>query len=147
MMALAKVPQRELWDQRQGESDSAYSRYLVYRNLGPARSLTRAYAVYLGQAAQGGEPLLAPGAWKKDCARWKWVERAATWDVATLSEAGAQAVAAFVALIREVSLRLLEATQNGDLRPQTWEEVLETIEILGRHVPSELVLKAAERPG
>jgi hypothetical protein len=147
MMALAKVPHGEPWDQQQGESDACYIRYLIYLTIGPARSLTRAYAVYLGQAAQGGEPLLVPGAWKKDCARWKWTERAAAWDIAMLSEAGGGAVAAFVALVREVSLRVLEATQNGDLRPQTWAEVLETIEIIGRHVPSELVLKAAERPG
>ena len=35
-----------------GEPQAAYARFLIYRNLGPARTLEAAYRVYLGDQAQ-----------------------------------------------------------------------------------------------
>src|SRR5262249_28786381 len=47
------------WDQQPDEPDAAYSRFLMYRNLGPARTLDAAFANFLragGKNERDGTP-------------------------------------------------------------------------------------------
>jgi hypothetical protein len=43
--------QRQPWEQQPGEPDAAYVRFLVYRNLGPGRTLRLASATLTGRSA------------------------------------------------------------------------------------------------
>jgi hypothetical protein len=110
-MTPATAPTPQPWDRLPGEPAAAYARFLVYRNLGPARTLERAYAAYAG-VPEGTERPLVPGRWRKDSAAWRWVERSREWDIVMLSQAGREAVAAFAAAVQQVSERLLAAVAD-----------------------------------
>lgn len=40
---MKKQAKRKAWEQLPDEPDSAYARFLMYRNLGPARSIDAAF--------------------------------------------------------------------------------------------------------
>jgi len=58
------------WDRRKGEPAPAYARFLIYRNLGPRRSLAQAQEVC-------GVSL---GRLKQLSGQWSWPARALAWD-------------------------------------------------------------------
>jgi hypothetical protein len=128
------------WDRQTGEPPAAYARFLIFRALGPARSLGGAYGVYLGEP-DAKRP--APGRWRRDSVRWSWQERAVAWDIDQLSTQGIAAIAAFVAAVNKASLCLLEAMFDPNIRIADWGQIAELLEVIGRHVPTELVAKAA----
>ncbi len=66
----AKPSQLMPWEQRRGEPATAYTRFVTYRSLGPARSLAQA-------AEQCGVSL---GRLKQLSSEWNWHSRAAAWD-------------------------------------------------------------------
>ena len=90
------------WDQQPGEPAAAYARFLVYRGLGPCRSLDKAARAY------GGSKGRAPGNWFREAAAWKWQERAQAWDIATFAEVGKRAVVAYLALIEGIATRAID---------------------------------------
>src|SRR5262249_19161052 len=137
---FANTP-KQPWDRRRGESNSAYAHFLLYRNLGPARSIDRAYAAYQAtsevndiatdeDAARRGKTRRAPGNWWKEAAAYEWESRAAAWDVAVLADTGRRAVAAFCALVEQTSLRCLAAVLNGEIAPEDWTKLIKTIRTL-----------------
>ena len=65
------------WDRLVTEGDAAYAAFLVYRNLGPTRSLSVAYAMHT--KSKPGEKQVG-GSWRKWCAANRWPERSAAWD-------------------------------------------------------------------
>jgi hypothetical protein len=67
-----------LWERQPGESTQAFAAFVIYRDLGAARSLRASYARQKG--VEDGPELRANGrlyAWSAD---HNWVERAAAWD-------------------------------------------------------------------
>ena len=62
---------RALWERQQGESEKAFEAFVTYRDLGPARSLTK-----VSQELNKSRTLL--GRWSS---RWRWVHRTAAWEV------------------------------------------------------------------
>lgn len=68
-----------LWDQLLDESARAYACFLVYRDLGPDRSLDKAFT--RAQEAQEGTRK-APGCWHQWSGKYRWPERAQAWDAA-----------------------------------------------------------------
>ncbi|NIM04493.1 MAG: hypothetical protein GTN69_02420, partial [Armatimonadetes bacterium] len=66
----ARNSARMPWDRRKGEPASAYGKFLIYRNLGPKRSLARA-------AEQCDVSL---GRLKQLSVEWSWLARALAWD-------------------------------------------------------------------
>lgn len=126
------------WEQLQGESNQHYSWFLAYRNLGPTRSLDRAY-----QVTKSNKEAQAPGAWGDTSARYRWPARAAAWDVQVLTEAGAAVVVRFVDAMRE----LAEQTISG-LRahpPASFSEALRAMEALSQLIPAESIAAVQER--
>src|SRR5688572_8587599 len=118
--ATSGTPPLRPWDRLDDEPAGAFTRFLVYRNLGPARSIEAAHRL-VAEAAKGGERRAkAPGAWQRAARRFRWRERAAAWDVHNLTNAGREAVAAFVAAVTEAAARTLRAMAGSDVRPQTW---------------------------
>ncbi len=64
-----------LWDRLKEESYPAYRAFLVYRDLGPARSIDSAWRKH--QAKRKGN---APGNWNDWCRKFSWVDRASAYD-------------------------------------------------------------------
>lgn len=126
------------WEQLHGESNLHYSWFLAYRNLGPARSLDRAYAAF-----KRDETLQAPGNWADASARLCWPERATAWDVHVLTEAGAAVVVRFVDAMRE----LAEQTIRGlrEYPPASFSEALRAMEALSQLIPAEAIAALSER--
>jgi hypothetical protein len=114
---------RQGWDQQEGEPDAAYVRFLIFRNLGPARALVAAYQTFLtdlDEASEGVEKR-APGQWHADCRTYDWVSRSRAWDIAMLSEHGKESIVAFNDAIRRGVLKLCSgiSSMNG---PESWDQ-------------------------
>ena len=72
-------PERNPWDQMEGEPDRWYGRFQLYLELGFTRTVTTAAAAAGRQAC--GEPFERGGNWSYISRRWRWRERAHAWDV------------------------------------------------------------------
>lgn len=125
------------WEQLQGEPNQHYSWFLAYRNLGPSRSLDRAY-----QVMKGNKEVQAPGPWASASSQWRWVERAAAWDVHVLSEAGAAVVVRFVDAMRELAEQTIVGLRSHP--PASFSEALRGMEALANLVPAEAVAVAQQ---
>jgi hypothetical protein len=136
---------RNSWDKRRQESKEAYSWFLIYRNLGPARSVPRAYAVYTGAAAKGSERQEPSGAWTQACSAHNWTERAVDWDIANLVKTGEVAIAGFVGLLHEATGRTLRALSNKVAAPKSWAEILQALTTLGQFFPDEALARVQNR--
>lgn len=133
------------WEQREDESDAAYARFLVYRNLGPARSLDAAYALVATKRVKSrGSPKIdtarrASGQWVQDSAAFDWAARATAWDVQVLTEVGRRAVVNFIHALELVSLKTLNELLNPKRRPANWHQLMEAVNLLGSFIPAETV--------
>jgi hypothetical protein len=128
------------WDQCEGESDAAYARFLIYRNLGPSRSLDLAYrTVQEGQdGAPEGAERRAPGRWHNDSRTFAWVERARAWDIAMLAEHGQDAVLAFVGCLKQAAVKVLRSLDRLD-GPADWKTAMESLNVLSSLIPAETI--------
>lgn len=89
--------ERKPWEQQSGEPDAAYIRFQFYRNLGPCRTLTKAFVAAMesvGEDPKSVKRRRVPGLWHDDCRVYHWVNRVHKWDIHTLDEAGEKTVAA-----------------------------------------------------
>lgn len=74
------------WMQMEGESDQAYAAFLLFRDIGPGRTMAaavRAAEKDKGPEKPGAGPkkaLCAPGNWKRWKARYHWDARAEAFD-------------------------------------------------------------------
>jgi hypothetical protein len=122
------MQQQRPWDRQAEESAVLYTQILVYRDLGPARSLDRAYRRYLskfdlGVATKGTQ---APGSMREAAVRLRWIERAEAWDVWRLETYGRRIAPLFTAALERVTRRMYDAA--GRLKPgqKGWRDVLDT---------------------
>lgn len=129
---------RQPWDQQPGEPPEAYARFLVYRNLGPARTIEAAYKAN-AEGRKSGKPVSRSGHWEEDSRTHNWVERSTRWDIHNLTTAGAGAVAKFVRIIDLVALRSLEALEDGNIKPTDWAGLVNALDKLGAYIPAETV--------
>lgn len=65
------------WDQQENETARAYEAFCVYRNLGTARTLEKAWAIF---APEGEKNLPMPSTFQGYSSRHQWVKRARAWD-------------------------------------------------------------------
>jgi hypothetical protein len=134
-----------LWDQQEGEPDAAYAHFLIYRNLGPGRSLDAAYvtanpAARRSKTQQGR----AAGNWGAESSRWHWVERADAYDVHVAILVGERAIAAQLALVDTLTPRAQQVAATCE--PQTWRELLDTLDVLRDAIPEVAVATLLARP-
>ncbi len=66
------------WERRPEESGRAYSAFVLYRDLGPTRSLAAAYAA--SRHPGGGVAKKAASHWEEWSSAYDWVERAEAYD-------------------------------------------------------------------
>ncbi len=139
------------WDQQQGESKEAYARFLIYRNLGPARSIDVAYAAAQSLAAKrvkSRQPAKrASGQWMKDSVNYNWPERAAAWDIEVFSEAGQRVVINFISILEVLSRNTLEALANPRVKPHSLKSIMTLVGILGAYIPAETVAALRDYSG
>jgi hypothetical protein len=127
MASKPKTP-KQPWDQQKGEPPAAYARFLAYRNLGPVRTLESAYAAH--SRAKKGEKKHIPGNWSVEAVKWDWRGRALAWDVSTLVSSGQETAVAVVEAVHRLATKALAALDRADLVPESWAQVLETMQAL-----------------
>lgn len=102
----------EQWDQQPGEPGPAYQAFVVYRDLGVARSLDAAYRksheAQRGRDGGADAPSgkRASGRWRTWCQAYRWAERAGAWDgrLATVAQQATEKMVATVATERTALL-------------------------------------------
>lgn len=146
---MADEPTPKLWSQLQDESDTAYIRFLIYRDLGPARSIDAAYAAHQGEEAAKGSKRQqrAPGQWTNDSAQYRWPERARAWDRALLVDLVPEAAGMIFHAVNETARATLQQLQSGKLRPRTWPQLMGTVTILASFISPETIRAAIDHAG
>ena len=139
--------ERQPWDQMQGEPDEHYVGFLAYRNLGPGRSVAAAYALTVRKRLKKSKPKAASGEWSKACTQWNWPERAAKWDIATLSAAGWKVVALFTAALEAYARKVVAVLQEENIRPKGWKGATEAMSVLSSFIPPETFSAICANPG
>src|SRR4051812_28654053 len=79
------------FERQPGESDRAFGAFRAFRDLGSARSVSKAYRQQTGNEPATGQ---APGHWNEWSRRFRWHERATRWDCYVDAEARAAQVQA-----------------------------------------------------
>lgn len=132
--------EKRAWEQREGEPNEAYARFLVYRNLGRARSLESAYSLDSGQAAKKSRKKQSiSGQWTSDSTAYDWVERATAWDIEMLIIHGADVVLDFIEAMRNYANKTLRASFGEGLTPRDWGELTNALNTLGKFIPADTV--------
>jgi hypothetical protein len=141
----------EPWEQLRGEPQESFNRFLFYRNLGPARSLSRAYRHYLqslppdpekpAEATKSLKRLHVPGNWIDDSQRHKWAKRAASWDTSLLLKMGSDLAPFWNQILRDVVRKAAEALLSTKLKPKSWKDVLLVLDKISPYLNPD-VLKA-----
>jgi hypothetical protein len=128
------------WDQWPNEPAGAYKRFVVFRELGPGRSLNRAYQEFLrlSGVTKGVEGRRAPGCWQRYAEEWSWAERCHGFDIASFAARGQKVVVLYLECILEATRKLLRGIQNGR-GPVTEAEINDALETLARLIPPEAV--------
>ena len=78
---MSAAGETQSWDRQPAETSKLYHMFVHYRDLGPTRSLDRAYNAH--RTACEGRPgggKRASGYWERAAVRWGWSERAGLWD-------------------------------------------------------------------
>ncbi len=134
---------RHAWDQLSTETNDAYCHFLVYRNLGPTRSLNKAYYQYLkdydGFTGVMNRGIRAPGNWQDESRDNFWVERSAAWDIRNLACYGAKVAimhAECVAHLARKNLSELKKMRPGD---EGWMDLMQSIKVVAAFLSPELV--------
>ena len=139
---------RDPWDRIEGESQEAYVRFLVYRNMGPRRTLDKAYRKFLKEFYDGvevHEKTRAPGSWQDDSVGHFWGERASAWDIRNLSAYGTKVAALHceaVARLAAKNLRALAQLEPGDAG---WRDLLDGMKVVAVFLSPELVSATESR--
>lgn len=150
IQATTPPPPREPWEQRPDEPDAAYARFLCYRNLGPARSLSRAFVMFhdLGDITNGeGDgpaSVRASGTWVQDSARYDWPARALAWDVFVLADLSKDLVAALRGAMVTTMTKILGSLMDPAFRPADWSQAVEGLHTIAKMLPPEVLLRAAQ---
>jgi len=72
------------WERQPGEKMRWFSRFEMFRLMGPDRSLLGAYREYLarkGDIRHEKKTISLPTAWHRNSKKWRWRERAEAWDM------------------------------------------------------------------
>ena len=127
----------EPWDQLESEPDAAYKRFLLYRNLGPSRTMDRAYRAQ-GKRLKRGKTKRAPPNWYEDSQKFDWRRRAHAWDLQMLHLAGEEAVVAMVENAKEGASKTLQGILDAPV-PTDWGKIVENLRALAGIIPAEAV--------
>lgn len=121
------------WDQQASESDTQYAQFLTYRDLGPSRSLRRAYRLCFQRDERAGRAPKGPsGAFKEAATRHRWAERAGAWDLRNLRAYGRRVAPLFVHSLELLARKGEAAARRFRPGEPGWSDVLATANLLGK---------------
>lgn len=138
----------EPWDQREGEAPESYTRFLIFRNLGPGRTLLLAAIEYRALRPTNAKKRhstqrYVPGHWGDDAKKNEWHERAVAWDIAQLTKQGDELcrywVGILVSAARKAAIKLTDPRCN----PKDFAQCITVIEKLSPYLTPD-VLKSLQ---
>ncbi len=136
---MSEASDRRLWERLPNEPESAYARFLVYRNLGLGRTLHAAYGAVC-RAKESQPKVHLPINWKRESKEHRWPERARAWDVFVLLETGNESVKSYVKLIALFAKNALESLEDGKaMKPMTFDEAVKALDILSKVISKEAI--------
>lgn len=120
------------WDQLKDESDNHYFLFLIYRNLGPGRTLTKAHRFHQKEiAGRDTAPASPGGVMKEACRTHRWPERAIAWDVWNLQLYGAHTAVCYVMALRNIARRAFAMSKTAKPGTQEWRDLVTAMKELG----------------
>ena len=128
------------WDQLDNEPTEAHARFLVYRNLGPVRTVEAAYHSVGKSRKKNG----MSGQWASDSAAYNWRERAARWDVAQLNQIVPETAGIIFEGIKEYARIVLRELQSAQYKPRNWAELRDSLVVLAGFVSPEVITQAVD---
>jgi hypothetical protein len=128
---------RKPWDQLDNESNAAYARFLAYRNLGPTRTIDKAYhAATRGNQRKSNT---ATSQWYNDSMSHQWSDRATAWDVDNLLGQGERAATLYMGVVEKYIERLYSFLDQTSVQPDDFDSVTKSIELLHKLLPGETI--------
>ena len=127
---------RQAWDQIPGEPDNAYSYFLIYRNLGPRRTRSKAYTIYRKglkkiDAATTGV-LAMSGQWNVYYRTYEWRRRATHWDIYNLQVFGAQTGVYHLMTLFKIAKHCYEKSCSLKPGDPAWPDLVMAVKELGK---------------
>lgn len=133
---LIAMPKSNPWEKRDDESNAAYARFLIYRNLGVGRSLDLAYHSLV---VSKRDKTRVSGQWQEDSSRYEWKARADAWDVYILTEVARGVVVKYVNALDKAFQRIIDSLSDAKMKPDNWGQVIGSLTTLGEFIPQETV--------
>lgn len=130
------------WDKRENESSEAYTRFLIFRNLGPTRNIKKSYQVASGQDNPKKSEMQT---WYDLSSQWDWRERASQWDIAQLTSVVPETTGMIYQAVRQYALVVLEQLESGKYKPKSWSALQHALVTLTQLVSPEVIASAAYR--
>lgn len=117
---IALNPNRQIWDQQEGEPDDWFQRFNLYLTYGTSRGVQK---VYNDQAKNEGKGKpLSLSVWLGKSGVFRWRERADAWDAYMMKQSVEERKAAmgrfhtnFLGLLDSLSKDMRHITQTGDM--------------------------------
>lgn len=137
------------WDQQPGESDERYTRFLLYRNIGPSRSLRKAYYHYLQEYDGFRGPIKGvrpPHQWAADSSQWGWVARSSAWDVHNLTGHGSRIVALHFQAMTKVAEKNLKWAARLDPGDDGFADLIRSMQMIQNMLTPDLVRGIKDEP-
>lgn len=129
------------WDRLPDETEEAYARFLIYRGLGPLRTLTNAESVACGRKKKH-----ASGNWTRDHSVHEWRSRAIAWDITQLQANGERLGYVFIGVLEKMTEQLAEALVAGKAKPKSARDVAEWFKTLSPYLTPQLIDKIRAKP-
>ena len=126
------------WDQLPNEPLTSYRRFLVYRNLGPGRSLDRAYEAIKGSKKQPS------GYFAKISGKFDWERRATAWDIENMADQGARTAVNFVKTLEILAAKAILDAMKPEREIRNVDQLLDVLNVIGNFITPE-VIEASRR--
>ena len=76
---MSDEQEQDAWERQEGEPNNWYSRFVLFLQMGPSRSLLGAVNIEKAQKSQEKLNYVSQ-AWREAAKQWNWRERAESWD-------------------------------------------------------------------
>jgi hypothetical protein len=133
------------WDKQPAESEQLYIRFLMYRNLGPTRTLRKAWFKWLAEqdllpeSKEDQKKLQVSSTWAQPCALHKWAARAAAWDISNMTAYGSRTAVCYAMTMSDVSVKVSQAVKVHKPGDHEWTHILNTLRVLAEYLSPEVV--------
>ena len=138
---------RKSWEHQPDEPEDAFDRFVYYRDLGPTRSIDKAWRAWrltAENASPGITDRRADGHWRSDSVEHSWRTRARDYDAHRFRTTNSAVLQKFTENLHSLTLGVGIALE--EIRPQTFKEICYAIRLLSRIIPQETVTVLLREP-